>query len=181
MNAGRIHNIKNDNTFFERAEELTYLGTNLTNKNSIQEEIKGQLNSGNACYYSVQNLLYFSVLSKNIKIKIYRTIILPVVLYGCGTWSLTLREECKLRVFENRVLRRIFGPKMVEVTGEWRKLHNEKLNDLYSSPSIFRLIKWGGMRGAGNLACTGERKGAYRILVGKTEEKRPFGRPRRRW
>jgi hypothetical protein len=104
--------------------------TNLTNKNYIQEEIKGRLKSGNACYYSVQNLLYFSVLFKNIKIKIYRTIILPVLLYGCGTWSLTLREESKLRVFENRVLRRIFGPKMVEVAGEWRKLHNEELNDL---------------------------------------------------
>ena len=81
------------------------------------------------------------IFNKNLKIKIYRTIILPVVLYGCETWSLTLREERWLRVFENRVLRRVFGPKRVEVTGEWRKLHNEELNDLYSLPNIVRLVK----------------------------------------
>jgi len=81
-----------------------------------------------------------SLLSKNLKIKIYRNIILPVVLYGCETWSLTLREERRMRVFENRVLRRIFGPKRDEVTREWRKLHNEELNDLYS-PNIVRVIK----------------------------------------
>ena len=90
-------------------EEFKHLGTTLTNHNSIQEEIKSRLKSGNACYYSVQNLLYSSFLSKNIKIKIYRTVILPVVLYGCETWSLILREERGLRVFENRVLRRILG------------------------------------------------------------------------
>jgi hypothetical protein len=93
----------------------------------------------------VHNLLSSSFLSKNLKIKIYRTIILPVVLYGCDTWSLTLREECRLRVFEKRVLRTIFGPKVGEVTGEWRKLHNE-LNDLYSSPNIARVIKSRRMR-----------------------------------
>jgi len=81
-----------------------------------------RLKLGNACYYSVQNLLSCRLLSKNLKIKIYRTIILPVVLYGCKTWSLTLREERRLRVFENRVLRRVFGPKRDEATGEWRKL-----------------------------------------------------------
>ena len=81
------------------------------------------------------------LLSKNLKIKIYRTIILPVVLYGCETWSLTFREERKLGVFENMVLRRIFGPRTDEVTGEWRRLHNEELNDLYSSPNIVRVIK----------------------------------------
>ena len=81
------------------------------------------------------------LLSKNLKIKIYRTVILPVVLYGCETWSLTLREERKLMLFENRVLRRIFGPRRDEVTGEWRRLQNEELNDLYSSPNIVRVIK----------------------------------------
>jgi hypothetical protein len=80
-------------------------------------------------------------LSKNLKIRTYKTITLPVVLYGCETWSLTLREEHRLRVFENRLPRRIFGPKRDEVTGEWRKLHNEELRDLYSSPSIIRIIK----------------------------------------
>ena len=89
----------------------------------------------------VQNLFTSSLLSKKLKIKIYRTIILPVVLYGCDNWSLTLREECRLRVFENRVLRRVFvGPKRDEVTGEWRKLHNE-LSDLYSLPNIVWVIK----------------------------------------
>jgi hypothetical protein len=84
----------------------------------MQEEIKNRLNSGNACYHSVQSLLSSRLLSRNIKVKIYKTMILPVVLYGCGTWSLTLREEHRLRVFGNRVLRRIFGPKRDEVTGE---------------------------------------------------------------
>ena len=111
-------------------EEFKFLGTTLTNKNSIQEEIKGRLKVGNACYYSVQNLLSSSLLSKKLKIKIYRNIILPVVLYGCETWSLTLTEERRLRVFENRVLRRVFGPKRDEVTEEWGKLHNEELSDL---------------------------------------------------
>ena len=122
-------------------EQFRYLGITLTNQNLIQKEIKSRLKLGNACYCSVQNLLSSSLLSKNIKIKIYRTTILPVVLYGCETWSLTLREEHRLTVFENRVLRRIFGPKRGGVTGEWVKLHNEELNDLYSSPNIVRVIK----------------------------------------
>ena len=125
--------MKTDNSSFERVEEFKYLGTNLTDQNSIQEEIKGRLNSGNACYHSVQNLLSCSFQSKYLKIKIYRTTILPVVLFGCETWLVILREVCRLRVFENGVLRRIFGPKRDEVTGEWRKLNNEKLNDLYCS------------------------------------------------
>ena len=88
----------------------------------------------------MQNILSSSLLSKILKIKIYRTIILPVVLCGCETWSLTLREEHRLRVFENRVLRRIFGPKRDEVTGDWRKLHIEKLNGMYTLHNIFRVI-----------------------------------------
>ena len=121
------------------------------------------------------------MLSRKLKIKIYRTIILPVVLYGCETWSLTLREERKLRVFENMVLRRIFGPRMDEVRGEWRRLRNEELSDLYSSPNIVRVIKSRRMRWAGHVARMGEEKGAYRVLVGKSEGKRRLGRPRRRW
>jgi hypothetical protein len=90
------------------------LGTTPTNQNGFHDETKSRLNSGNACYYSIQNLLSSLLISKNLKIKIYKTVILPVVLYGCETWSLTLREEHRLRGFENRVLRRIFGPKRKE-------------------------------------------------------------------
>jgi hypothetical protein len=121
-------------------EQFKYLGTVLTNRNYIQEEIKSRLKLGNACYHLVQNSVFQFAIQKY-KIKIYRTIILPVVLYGCETWFLTLREEHRLRVFENRVLRRIFGPKRDKVMGEWRRLHNEELNDLYSSPDIILVIK----------------------------------------
>jgi len=114
------------------------------------------------------------LLSKNLKIKIYRTIILPVVLYGCETWSLTLREERRLRVFENRVWRRVFWPKRDEVTGECRKLHNEELNVPYCSPNIVLVIKSRRMRWAGHVARMGDRRGIYRVLVGKPEGKRQF-------
>jgi hypothetical protein len=124
----------------------------------------------------VQNLLSSSLLSKNVKIKIYRAIILPVVLYGCETWSV-----CRLRVFENRVLWRIFGPKRDEVTGEWRRLHNKELYALYSSPIIIRVIKSRRLRWVGHVARMGERRYAYRILVGKRERRRPLATLKRRW
>jgi len=120
---------------------------------------KSRLKSGNACYHSVQNLLSSSLLSKNIKIKIYRTVILPVVSYGCETWSLTLKDGRRLRVFENRVLRRIFGPRREEVIGEWRKLHSEELNDLYSFPYILQVIKSRRKRWAGHVARMVEGRG----------------------
>jgi len=125
----------------------------------------------------VQNLLSSSLLSKNLKIKIYRTIILPIVLYGCDTWMLTLREERRLRVFENRVLRRVFEPKRDKVTREWRKLHNEELSDLYPLSNIVRVVKSRIMRWAGHVACMGEGRGVHRVLVGKPEGTRPLGRP----
>jgi hypothetical protein len=112
--------------------------------------------------------------------RICKTKILPVVLYGCETWSLTLREEHRLSVFENKLLRRIFRPKRDEVAGRWRKLHNEELRDLYSSPSIIRIIKSRRMRWAGHVARMGEKRNEYMLLVGKPEGKRPLGRPRRR-
>jgi hypothetical protein len=114
------------------------------------------------------------------KVVILRRIILPVVLYWCETWSLTVREEHRLRVFENRVVRRMFGPKRDEVTGGWRNLHNEELHNLYPSPSIIRMIKPRRMRWAGHVARMGEKRNAYRILLGNPEGKRPLGRPRRR-
>jgi hypothetical protein len=112
---------------FETVERFKCLGVTLTNQNSVYEEIKSRLKSGNACYHSVQNLLPSSLLTKSVKTKIYRTIILSVVVYGCETWALTLKEECRLRVFGNRLLRRIFGPKRDEVAGKWRRLHNKEL------------------------------------------------------
>jgi hypothetical protein len=153
----------------------------LSDQNCFQKEIKSRLNSGNACYHSVQSLLSSRLLSRNVKIKIYTTIILPVVLYGCETWSLTLNEEHTLRVIENRVLRRIFGPMRDEVTGEWRKLHNPILHNLYSSPHIIRQVKSRRMRWAGHVARMGEARKVYIVLVGKSEVKKPLGRPRRGW
>jgi hypothetical protein len=165
MKAGHIVNRS-----FENVSQFKYLGMTATNQNLIQEEMKRGLNSGNACYHSVQNLLSSCLLSKNLKIG-----------DGCETWSLTLREEHKLSMFENRVLRRIFGPKRDEVTGAWRKLHNKELHDLYSSPSVIRIIKSWRMRWAGPAARMGEKRNAYRLLVGKPGGKRPLGRPRYRW
>jgi len=173
--------VRIDNSAFKRVEEFKYFGTTLTNKSSILEEIKRRLRSGNACYHSVQNVLSSRLLSKNLKIKIYRTTILPVILYGCETWSLTLWEESKLRGFENMVLRKIFGPRRDEVTGEFGRLHNEELNDLYSSPNTVRVMKSRRMRWAGHVAHMGEERGVHRVLVGKLEGKRPLGRPRCRW
>jgi hypothetical protein len=106
---------------------------------------------------------------------------LPVVLYGCETWSLTLREECRLRVFENKVLRRILGPKRDEVTGEWRKLQDKELYALYSSPNIIRVIKSRRLRQAGHVAGMGDRRGSKRASVGTPDGRRPLERPRRRW
>jgi hypothetical protein len=147
----------------------------------MQEEIKSRLNSGNACYHFVQSLLSSRLLSRNVKVKVYRTIILPVVLYGCETWSPTLREGHKLRVFENSVLKRIFGPKRDEVMGEWSKLHNEELHILYSSPNIIRQIKSRRMRLAGHVACMGKERKMYKVLVGKPEGRRLLRRPWLRW
>jgi hypothetical protein len=113
-------------------------------------------------------LSFLSHIRKKLKIKIYKTVILPVVLYGCETWSLTLREEHRLRVFENRVLRRMFGPKREE-DGPWRKLHNDELHSLYSSPNIVRVIKSRRMRWAGHVARMGEGRDVYRVLVGRPE------------
>jgi len=121
------------------------------------------------------------LLSKNVKIKVHRTIISPIVMYGCETWSQTLREKRRLRVFGNRTLWRIFGPKRDEVTREWRKLHNEELSDLYCLPNNVLVIKWRRMRWAGHVTRREERRGVYRVLVGKPEGKGLLGIPRRRW
>jgi hypothetical protein len=117
---------------------------------------------------------------KKLKIKIYKTVILPVVLYGCETWYLTLKEEHGLRDFVNRVLRWIYGPKREE-DGSWRKVHNDELHSLYSSHNIVKVIKSRRMRWAGHVARMGEGRVVYGILVGRPQGKRPLGRTRRRW
>ncbi|KAJ4446304.1 hypothetical protein ANN_12999 [Periplaneta americana] len=135
----------------------------------------------NVCYYSVEKLLSSRLLSKNLKVRIYKTVILPVVLYSCETWTLTLREGQRLREFENKVLRETFRAKRDEVTGKWRKLHNAELHSLYFSPDIIRNIISRRLRWAGHVIRMGESKNAYRVLVGRSEGKRSLGRPRRRW
>jgi hypothetical protein len=146
QDARQSHNIKIANASFEREKHFKHLGTTLTNQNSIHEKVKSRLKSGNACYHSVQNVLSSNLLSKKIQVKIYRIVIFCVVLYRCDTWSLTLREERRLRVFENRVLKRIFRPKK-KVRGKWRRLHITEFYDLYSSPNAIQVIKsrmtWG--------------------------------------
>ena len=138
--------------------------TTLANRNYFQEEIKSRLKTENTCYHSIQNILSSSLQYKNLKIKIYRTIILPVVLYGCETLSLILREERRLKFFENSVLRGIFGLKRDEVTGEWRKLHN------YSSPNI-RVIKSRRMRWAGHVARVGRLEARVGFWCGDLRKK----------
>jgi hypothetical protein len=180
QNSGQNQNIRTANELFKSVAKLKYLGMTLTNQNDIHDEIKSRLNSGNACYHSVQNLLSSHLISKKVKIKIHKTVTLLVVMYGCKTWSLTFSEEHRLRVFEDRVLRRIFGPRKQE-DKSLRKLHNDELHSLYSSPSIVRVIKSRRMRWAGHVEHMGEGRGVYRVLVGKPKGKRPPGRPRHRW
>ena len=127
---------------------------------------------GNACHYSLEKMLSSRLLSKKLKVKTYKTIILPVVLYGYETWSLSLRDEHTLRVFENKVLRKTFGDKKDYITGEWRKLHNAELDALYSSPNIIRSLKSRRLRWAGHVARMEQSRNVYRVLEGKPEGKR---------
>ncbi|KAJ4427165.1 hypothetical protein ANN_24781 [Periplaneta americana] len=134
-----------------------------------------------AHYVSIWRFLNHCGLKKKVEVRTYETVILPVVLYCCETCTLTLREEQRLRVFENKVLRKIFGAKRDEVTGERRKLHNAELRALYSSPNLIRNIKSRRLRWAGHVARMDESRNAYRVLVGSPEGKIPFGRSRRTW
>jgi hypothetical protein len=141
QNAGQNREIKIGNRSFENVSQFKYLGMTVTNQNLIQEEIKMRLNSGNAWYHSVQNILSSRLLLENLKIRIYKTIILLMVLYECEMLSLTLREEHRLRVF-----RRIFGQRRAGVTGGWRKLHNGEFHNWHSSPSTISMMMRRRMR-----------------------------------
>ncbi|KAJ4450740.1 hypothetical protein ANN_02170 [Periplaneta americana] len=174
QNIVRNGNIQIGNLSFEEVEKFKYLGATVINVNDTREEIKHRINMGNAYYYSVEKLLSSSLFSKNLKVRIYKTVILPIVLYGCETWTLTLREEHRLRVFENKVLRKIFGAKRDEVTGEWRKLHTTELHALYSSSDIIRNIKSRRLRRVGHVARMDESRNAYSVLAGRPEGKKTF-------
>jgi hypothetical protein len=174
QNSGQNQNIRIANESFEKVAKFKYVRTTLTNQNDIHNEIRECL-----LLFSPKSFVFLSHI-KNLKIKIYKIVILPVVLYGCKTWSVTLGEEYGLRISENRVLRKIFGPKR-EAKRSWRKLHNDELHSLYSSPNIVRVIKSRRMRRAGHVAHMEERRGVYRVLVGRPEGKSPLRRPRCRW
>jgi hypothetical protein len=150
-------------------ETVTKFKRQLTNPNCIQEEPESAMNSGNARYI---HITIFWVTVSSLK---------TVILCGCKTWSLTIRGEHSLRLFENRVLRRIFRSKREEMAGGWRRLHNEELRNLCHSPNVIREIKSRSIRWAGHVACMGKLKNAYRILAGKPEGKGTLGRPRGRW
>jgi hypothetical protein len=149
--------------------KFRYLGITVTDENYVREEIKGRVNSGKACYHFVRSLLSSRHLSANIKIKIYKTVILPIVLYWCETLSVTLREAHRFGVSENRVLRRIFGPNREKVVRGWRRLHNEELHNLYASPNINGAIKSRMMRCAGHVVRVRGMRNAYKIVVVKLE------------
>ena len=159
----------------EKVKTFKYLGSLLTNQNCIQEEIKYRL-SRKCVIIQFKHFLLQEFSLRISTFKIYKTIILPVGLYGCETWSLTLREECRVRVFESRILRLIFGLKR-DTNGDWRRLHNEELHSLYRSPNIVRVIEPRRFRWTGHVDKMEEGKSAFKIFTGK----RPLARPRGRW
>ena len=156
---------------------LNILGKTLKNKNCIREEIKSRVTSRHAYYHSVQNILSLISLSRNTEIKIHRTVILPVVLYGCEVLSLILREKHRLRMFKNRVLQKITGPKRDGETEGWRRLHNGELRDLYISPNMMWVNRSKRMKWVGHVACTREKRNAHGVFVGRPEGKKQLEKP----
>jgi hypothetical protein len=177
---GQKHSIKIASRSFPDVAQFKYLGTTLTDQNCMHEEIKSRLNLRECFLPFGSESFFFQPAVEESNVKVHKTIILPVVVYVCKTWSLTLTEEHRLGVFENRMLRRIFGPKRDEVMEEWRKLLNGELHNLYSSPNIIRQFKSKKMRWPEHVASMGEGRKVYRALVGRPQGKGPLERPRRR-
>ena len=179
-NRGDFEDIDIGENRFEHVEKFKYLGSVITRKNEIQEEIKARLKAGNACYFSVSTLLRSRILSRNIKLRIYKTIILPTVLYGCETWPLTLKDEQRLKVFENKVLRKIFGPKKDESTGEFRRLHNAELRSMHPV-NIIEVISSRRLKWACKVVGLSNERIPKKLINAEPTGKRPRGRPKRRW
>lgn len=174
-------NITIDDYNFERVKKFKYLGTTLSEDTDGTEEINCRIQAGNKCLYATHKLLKSKQTSRRTKINIYKTIIRPVVMYGCETWTLTVANEERLRVFERRVLRKIYGPTVDATTGRYRTRTNRELEDLYGEPNIVREIKSKRLQWAGHVRRLPDNRTVRLVWEEIPEGKRPLGRPRLRW
>ena len=170
-----------DNMTIKRTETYRYLGTIFNCSNIIREEIQARINSGNKIYYALQHLLKSNALSRNTKITIYKTLIRPIVLYGSETWSTTKRDEALLQTFENKVLRRIFGPIRDTQSGEWKRRSNKDIHDLFKSPLITGIMKANRLQWLGHIERMEDNRETKLAYTQEINDRRPRGRPRRRW
>ena len=166
---------------FERARQFKYLGTNISENNEITEEINNRIQAGNRCLFALQGLMKSRELSRKTKIHIYNTIIKPIVIYGCETWTLTAANEERLKIFERRVLRRIFGPTREETTGQYRIKTNQELKELYASGNIINKVKAKRLQWAGHVRRMLDERIGKLVWGTAPQGKRPLGRPRLRW
>jgi hypothetical protein len=165
---------------FQHVEEITYLGSQLNQTNSIHSDIQARIGAGNRCYYTFGKVMKTRAINKNLKLQIYKTIIRPVVTYGCETWTLTHQNEQRLRIFERKILRKIFGP-VINDDGTWRIRRNDELNELIRSADIVRFIKSKRIAWIGHVMRMEETRMPKRLLEWKPMGRRIRGRPRKRW
>lgn len=177
----RLQPLVTENRKFKRVREFKYLGTVFNEGGSCEAEINARIQAGNRCYHSLGQLLKARNLSRQVKIRLYKTLIQPVVMYGCETWSIRRQDYCKLLVFERKVLRKIFGPVQDATTGEWRIRHNEELNSIYRHPTIVGLVRSKRLEWAGHVSRMRENRWPVNLLNFVSQGKRPRGRPRKRW